>query len=71
MGGILYPAWTVEAEERQKWTIQRPRLGVVGTQGTETLLRKLGQNLAGQWAHLSLGVETSSLRLMYAPALTP
>lgn len=54
MGGILYPAWTVEGEERQKGTIQRPRLGVVGTHGTETLLRKLGQNLTGQWAHPSL-----------------
>lgn len=32
--------------------------------GTETPLRKLGENLTGQWAYPSLGVETNSLRFI-------
>lgn len=35
MGASLYLAWTVESEEGQKWTIQRPRVRVMGTHGTE------------------------------------
>lgn len=69
MGGISYPAWTVEAEEGQKWTIRRPRVRVKGTHRTEILLRKLGEDLTVQWALPSLGVETSSLGLMHAPAV--
>jgi hypothetical protein len=35
MGASLYLAWIVEAEEGQKCTIGRPRVGVMGTHETE------------------------------------
>lgn len=71
MGGDpVWGAFCTEAEEGQKWTVRRPKVRVMGTHGTETLLRKPGENPTGQWAHPSLGVETSSLRLVPAPALT-
>lgn len=45
MGAGLYLAWTVESEEGQKWTIQRP---CDGNTWDRALVRKLGVNLTGQ-----------------------